>query len=176
MHVLWQVIVKEFLQLRRDRRMIPVIFVAPIVQLVVFGFAVNTDVTDVPMVLVDQDRSAASRELVEPLRGAPATSSSSAARSAPTRSTAGSCTSRAQMGLVIPPGFGAAIASGRTTALQIIADGSDAASANVALGYAGAARARLRRAWRPSAGWPASAAAAAPGRSSSSRASSTTPT
>ena len=63
MHALWRVIVKEFLQIRRDRRMIPVIFVAPIVQVAVFGFAVNTDVTDVPTVLVDQDRSAASRDL-----------------------------------------------------------------------------------------------------------------
>jgi ABC-type Na+ efflux pump permease subunit len=40
--VLWRVIVKEFLQIRRDRKMIPVIFVAPIVQIAVFGFAVNT--------------------------------------------------------------------------------------------------------------------------------------
>jgi len=63
--VLWRVIVKEFLQIRRDRKMIPVIFVAPIVQITVFGFAVNTDVTNVPTVLVDQDRSASSRELVE---------------------------------------------------------------------------------------------------------------
>ena len=62
--VLWRVIVKEFLQIRRDRKMIPVIFVAPIVQIIVFGFAVNTDVTNVPTVLVDQDRSAASRDLV----------------------------------------------------------------------------------------------------------------
>ena len=63
MYALWRVIVKEFLQIRRDRRMIPVIFVAPVVQVAVFGFAVNTDVTDVPTVLVDQDRSAASRDL-----------------------------------------------------------------------------------------------------------------
>jgi len=63
-YVLWRVIVKEFLQLRQDKNMIPVIFVAPVVQLVLFGFAVNTDVTNVPTVLVDQDRSAASRDLV----------------------------------------------------------------------------------------------------------------
>jgi ABC-2 type transport system permease protein len=43
--------------------MIPVIFVAPVVQILVLGFAVNTDVTDVRTVLVDQDRSAASRDL-----------------------------------------------------------------------------------------------------------------
>ena len=64
MRVVWQVIVKEFLQIRRDLRMIPVIFVAPVVQITIFGFAVNTDVTKVPMVLVDQDKSATSRDLV----------------------------------------------------------------------------------------------------------------
>src|SRR5438067_267494 len=65
MYVLWRIIVKEFLQLRQDRRMIPIIFVAPVVQLVIFGFAVNTDVNRVPTVLVDEDRTAASRALVD---------------------------------------------------------------------------------------------------------------
>jgi ABC-2 type transport system permease protein len=64
-YVLWRIIVKEFLQIRHDHRMIPIIFVAPVVQLVLFGFAVNTDVTRVPTVLVDQDRTAASRALVD---------------------------------------------------------------------------------------------------------------
>ena len=63
MHVLACVIVKELLQLRQDRRMLRVILAAPVVQLLVFGFAVNTDVTHVPLLLVDQDRSVASREL-----------------------------------------------------------------------------------------------------------------
>jgi ABC-2 type transport system permease protein len=137
MHVLWRVIVKEFQQIRRDRRMIPVIFVAPIVQVVVFGFAVNTDVTDVPTVLVDQDRSVASRDLASRF----VQSGYFEIVGAEERADAVDrwlVTSRAQMGLVIPPGFGAAIASGRTAAVQIVADGSDAASANVALGYAGA--------------------------------------
>ena len=137
MHVLWRVIVKEFLQIRRDRRMIPVIFVAPVVQVAVFGFAVNTDVTDVPTVLVDQDRSAASRDLASRFV------QSGYFEIVATEDRADAVdrwlvTSRAQMGLVIPAGFGAALADGRTGALQIVADGSDAASANVALGYAGA--------------------------------------
>ena len=137
MHVLWRVIVKEFLQIRRDRRMIPVIFVAPVVQILVFGFAVNTDVTDVLTVLVDQDRSAASRELVSRFVH------SGYFELVATEQRADAVdrwlvTSRAQMGLVVPPGFGTALASGRQAALQIIADGTDAASANVALGYAGA--------------------------------------
>ena len=137
MRVLWRVMVKEFLQIRRDRRMIPVIFVAPVVQIAVFGFAVNTDVTDVPTVLVDQDRSAASRDLLRrfvrsgyfELVGVEERAS---------EVDRWLVTGRAQLGLVIGPGFGAALASGRRAALQVIADGSDAASVNIALGYAGA--------------------------------------
>jgi len=134
--VLWRVIVKEFLQLKQDHKMIPVIFVAPVVQVLVFGFAVNTDVTMVPTVLVDQDQTAASRDLVSRF----------------TRSTYFELvgdgaraddvdrwlvTGRAQMGLVIPRGFGDALASGRVGRLQIVADGTDSSSASVALGYAG---------------------------------------
>ena len=137
MHVLWRVIVKEFLQIRRDRKMIPVIFVAPVVQIVVFGFAVNTDVTNVPTVLVDQDRSSASRELVSRFV------QSGYFEVVATEERADSVDawlvrSRAELGLVIGPGFGSSLASGRTAAVQLVVDGSDAASANVALGYAGA--------------------------------------
>jgi ABC-2 type transport system permease protein len=134
MHVVWQVIVKEFLQIRRDLRMIPVIFVAPVVQLVIFGFAVNTDVTRVPMVLVDQDRSAASRDFVTRFL------ESGYFEIVATEEHAGAAerwlaSGRAQLGLVLARGFGSALGSGRTAALQVIADGSDASSANVALGY-----------------------------------------
>jgi len=136
-YVLWRVVVKEFLQLKRDVRMIPIIFVAPVVQLTLFGFAVNTDVTNVPTVLVDLDRTSASRDLVArfvesgyfELVGVEAT-----ARDVDRWLVTGD----AQLGLVVDRGFGAALTSGRTTALQVIVDGTDAASANVALGYAGA--------------------------------------
>jgi len=137
MHVVFQVIVKEFLQIRRDLRMIPVIFVAPVVQIVVFGFAVNTDVTRVEMVLVDQDRSAASRDFVSRFLESgyfEVVASEERADAAERWLAAG----RAQLGLVLAPGFGEALGSGRSAALQVIADGSDAASANIALGYASA--------------------------------------
>lgn len=137
MHVLWRVIVKEFLQIRRDRKMIPVIFVAPVVQILVFGFAVNTDVTDVPTVLVDQDRSAASRDLVSRfVESGYFELVGSEERAAGVDRWL--VTGRAQLGLVVSPGFGADLAAGRRAALQVVVDGSDAASANVALGYAGA--------------------------------------
>ncbi len=136
MYVLWRVIVKEVLQIRRDRRMIPVIFVAPVVMITVFGFAVNTDVTDVPLVLVDQDRSAASRDLVSRfVRSGYFEIVGAEDRAEDVDRWL--VDSRAQLGLVIANGFGDALASGRTAAVQVITDGSDASSANIALGYAG---------------------------------------
>jgi ABC-2 type transport system permease protein len=136
-HVLWRVVVKEFLQIRRDRRMIPVIFVAPVVQILIFGFAVNTDVTSVPTVLVDQDRSAASRDVANRfLRSGYFELVGSGERAADVDPWL--VKGRAQLGLVIGPGFGAALAEGRPAAIQVVADGSDAVSVNVALGYAGA--------------------------------------
>ena len=65
MWALWQVILKEFLQLRQDRKMIPALIVGPLVQLIALGYAANLDVTHVPLLLVDGDHSVASRELVE---------------------------------------------------------------------------------------------------------------
>ena len=135
MHVLLRVIVKEFLQLRQDHRMIPVILVAPVVQILLFGFAVNTDVTHVPLVLVDQDRSAASRELVDRFVGsgyfelAGVEDGTDAVED-------WLVTGRAQLALVIREGYAEAVAGGGTPRVQLLADGSDASPATVALGYA----------------------------------------
>lgn len=135
MYVLWRVIVKEFLQLRQDRRMIPVIFVAPVVQIVLFGFAVNTDVNNVPTVLVDQDRSAASRDLMSAfvksgyfeLVGVEEQTSAVEPWLV---------TGDAQLALVIGAGYGTALAAGGEPRVQVIVDGSDSSATTVALGYA----------------------------------------
>ena len=62
-----RMVTKELRQLFRDSRTRRVIFVSPILQLVLFGYAVNTDVRNVATMLVDHDRSAESRELVSAL-------------------------------------------------------------------------------------------------------------
>ena len=58
---------KELRQLFRDPKTKRIIFVSPIIQLLLFGYAVNTDVRRVPTQVVDHDRTAASRSLVEAL-------------------------------------------------------------------------------------------------------------
>jgi ABC-2 type transport system permease protein len=55
---------KELLELRQDPRLFGIIIIAPILQLAVLGYAATTDVKDVPIVVVDADRSTASRDLV----------------------------------------------------------------------------------------------------------------
>jgi ABC-2 type transport system permease protein len=140
-YVLWRIIVKELLQLRQDRKMMPVIFVAPVIQIVIFGFAVNTDVQHVPMVLVDQDRSAASRALVD--RFVQSGYFDLAAVEADLDGVDSWLVSgRAQVALVIAPRYGDGTAPGRHVRVQLIADGSDASSATVALGYGAAIVAR----------------------------------
>jgi len=135
MYVLYRIIVKELLQLRQDRRMLPILFVAPVIQILIFGFAVNTDVTDVPLVLVDQDRTAASRELVRRFIG------SGYFEMVGVEDGVGGIdewlvTGDAQLALVIAAGYGKASAAGGRPAVQVVADGSDSTSSTLALGYA----------------------------------------
>ena len=49
------VIKKELIQLRRDRKMRAILFVAPVMQVLVLGYAANMDVRDVPLAVLDQD-------------------------------------------------------------------------------------------------------------------------
>ena len=55
---------KELLELRRDPRLFVIVIIAPIIQLSVLGYAATTDVKDIPLAIVDADRSSASRELI----------------------------------------------------------------------------------------------------------------
>ncbi len=135
LRVLLHVIVKEFIQLRRDRKMIPALVIGPIMQLLALGYAANMDVKEVPLLLVDQDRTAASRALLDRFEGSGyfrlAGAEDAAGRAEPWL-----LRGRAQVVLVIAAGYGEAVAAGRAGKVQVIADGSDANSAVVGLGYA----------------------------------------
>jgi ABC-2 type transport system permease protein len=114
-----------------------VIFLAPMIQLTLFGFAVNTDVTRVPTVLVDQDRSAESRDLVDRFV------QSGYFELVGVEETAEAVepwllTSRAQVALVIAPRFGRDLLSGRNPRVQVLVDGADSSATTVALGYSSA--------------------------------------
>jgi ABC-2 type transport system permease protein len=125
---------KEVLELKQDPRIFAVIFVAPILQLTILGYAATTDIKNIPMVIVDADRTPASQALISRFQGTgifqlvDVTSRSSDIDGRLENGTA-------WMALSVPHGYGEQIASGRPVTLQVVADGSDASSTNVALGY-----------------------------------------
>ncbi len=127
---------KEFLELRQDPRLFGIVIIAPIIQLTMLGYAATTDVRNVPMVIVDQDRTAASRDLVRRFEGSQNFAVVGAADSVHEIDDyldGG----RAWMALTIPAGYERRVQRGLPTAVQVVADGTDANSTNVALGYAG---------------------------------------
>jgi drug efflux transport system permease protein len=130
-----QMLRKEFRQMLRDPRAKRVLFAAPIVQLVVFGYAVNTDVRNAATMIVDHDQTSESRALVSAL-----TSSGYfrvVARSQEPRDLVHALDrGDALLGLEIPQGFSKDLGAGRGADVQLLVDGSSANTANVALGYA----------------------------------------
>ena len=129
---------KEFLELRQDPRLAGIILVAPIIQLTMLGYAATTDVHDVPIVVVDGDRSPQSRALVERFAASPYFKVVDEFVS-PNDVDGALARGRAWLGVVVPIGFGDSLlgqgpASART--VQVLADGTDANSSGVALAYA----------------------------------------
>lgn len=126
---------KELRQLMRDPRTRRVVFVAPIIQLILFGYAVETDVRNVDTVLLDRDRTQASRMLADAFTASGYFRIAEVAESDHdiTRALDGG---RARVALVIPSGFAADLAAGRGTAVQVLLDGTSSNTATVAQGYA----------------------------------------
>ncbi len=126
---------KELRQIFRDPRMKRIIFVAPMFQLVIFGYAVNTDIRDTPMYVVSHDRSADSRALVDALTASGYFRVSGRSGS-PSELTRALDTGSAIVGLEIPPDFGSRLRSGQGASVQLLVDGSNSNTATVAQGNA----------------------------------------
>ena len=135
MRRIWYVMWKEVIELRQDPRIFGIIFIAPVVQLAILGYAATTDVRNVPIVVVDADRSVASQDLISRFTGAgifELIDVVSDERQVDRYLESGD----AWMALSIPAHYGRSVAAGRPATLQLVADGSDANSTNIALGYA----------------------------------------
>jgi ABC-2 type transport system permease protein len=126
---------KEFLELRQDPRLFGIIIMAPLIQLTMLGYAATTDVRNVPLVVVDEDRSAASRELISRFE---ASENFVVADSLPSLDGVDAYLDRGEawMAMAIPAGYGERIRAAQPAVIQVVADGTDANSTNVALGYA----------------------------------------
>jgi ABC-2 type transport system permease protein len=126
---------KEFRQLRRDPRMLMLVLVAPVIQLILLGYAANLDVEDVPVVVYDGDKSAESRELVDSLTAGEQFRLEGAV-SRYGNVDAALDRGEARLALVIPDDFGADLAGGEGTAVQLLVDGTDSVTATIAVNAA----------------------------------------
>ena len=127
---------KELRQMFRDPMMKRLLFIAPIIQLVAFGYAVNTDIRDTSTFVIDHDASSASRELIQVIESTGYFRI--VGRSArPADLVRALDYGDATVGIEIAPGFARDLSSGKGAKVQIIIDGTDSNSATVAQGYLG---------------------------------------
>ena len=126
---------KEITHMLRDPRTLIFIFIMPILQLVLLGYANSTDIKNVPTVIFNQDNSPASRELLNSFN---ATGYFSFDYSVYSQSEVDNLIGggKAKVGIVIPPNFGADLASGKSAQALVLIDGSDPTIASAALSAA----------------------------------------
>lgn len=131
-----RILIKEFLQTLRDPRMKAILIAVPIVQSIVFGYAVTTDVREVAIAVMDRDETPQSRELISRFtssgyfRIVRRVSSTDEIRNLMDRGTV-------KGAIEIDSGFGGTVSAHKTAAVQMLVDGTDSNSAGIVLNYAG---------------------------------------
>ncbi len=126
---------KEMIHILRDTRSLLMAIAIPLLLLFLFGYALTLDVDNVPLVVLDMDRTQMSQRFIDRFEKSRYFSLRVVAenyRELETSIDRGRCL----MGLVIPRKFSARLQSGRTASVQAIVDGSDSNTASIALGYA----------------------------------------
>ncbi|MCW5982544.1 MAG: ABC transporter permease [Bryobacteraceae bacterium] len=129
-----EIIRKELRQTLREPRMRVFLFVPPLVQLLIFGYAVNLDVEDSRVAWVDQDRTGASRDLRAELDGSPYIRIT---HTPSTPAEAQRLLDRGEVSAVVAvlPGFARTIDRGDTAPVQVLVDGSNSNTASVVSSY-----------------------------------------
>lgn len=135
MNRLMALVRKEFIQMGRDRLTLAMMVMIPVVQLIIFGFAINTDVKHLKTVLFDQSMSRQSRELIEAFTATEyfdVTENLSSFGDVTKRIQAG----KAKVGVIVPPDFATLVERGGPAQVQVIVDASDSLSAASAISAA----------------------------------------
>ncbi len=134
----WSMLRKEFIQMRRDRLTLALMIGVPTIQLILFGYAIQTEVRHLPTVVLDESRSPESRRLVQAMLNTGNFDLGGAVRD---REEMASAIGRGQAraGIVIPPDFERDLKRGRTATAQIVVDAADPLAASSAISGAGLA-------------------------------------
>lgn len=134
MKTVLKIVRKEFLQFKRDPRMFAIILVAPVVQLILLGYAATLDVDSVRTTIFDQDKSQTSRNLIERFESSGFFSVDYYAANYD-EVTSYLDNGKVMMALIIPKNFERSIERKETSSIQAIYNGSDGNTASIALGY-----------------------------------------
>src|SRR5574341_180521 len=128
----WPMFRKEFIQMRRDRLTLAIMIGIPVLQLLLFGYAIQTDVRNIPTVVLDESRSPESRELIAAFQntGNFLIVAQLDGRAALDHAIA---SGDAQAGIVVPNDYPRDLARGRTATVQVIVDASDPLSSQAAI-------------------------------------------
>lgn len=131
----WPMLRKEFIEMRRDRFTLAMLIGIPAVQLVLFGYAVQTDVRNVPTVVLDESQSSQSRRLVEMMAN---TRNFRIVGTVTNRDDVREAIERghAAAAIIIPPGFASDLKRGQSAQAQVIVDAADPLSSQAAIGAA----------------------------------------
>lgn len=128
-------LIKEFIQMRRDKLTLAMMLGMPIIQLLLFGYAINTDVKHLPTIVFDQSLQQDSRDLLSSLSASEYFDIKYVAKNfQEINDTVDS--GKAKVGIIIPPDFSDNLKSGRTASVQVIVDASDSMSASSAISAA----------------------------------------
>jgi ABC-2 type transport system permease protein len=129
------IFIKEFKQIFRDPRMKTVIFITPLVQIILFGYAANRDINYVPTAIFDRDNTAESREL---LRRFTYSKYFVPERYIFSGNEESSVLDKGQVSVVIhiDRGFGRNLEAGKDASIQLAFDGTDSNTAMIIMGYA----------------------------------------
>jgi len=140
----WALALKELRQIRRDRRLTISLIVPPTLQILLFGFALDSEVRGLRLGIVDESRSGESRELISAL------TENRTFKLAGSYSTAGALgdalgAGRLDVGVVVPYDFARLRARERPATVQVLLNAANANTAQIAQGYVEGAVARLNR-------------------------------
>ncbi len=134
MKIILTIIVKEFLQLKRDPRLFGIIFIAPVLQLILLGYAANLDINNINTVVYDQDKTVSSRDFIEKFeRSGYFTMDHYAENYDQVMNYINK--GEALWALVIPKDFEKKLLRREQVEVQALFDGSDGNKASIAFGY-----------------------------------------
>ncbi len=127
--------IKEFIQLRRDRRTLAMVVVIPLIQLILFGYALSSDIKNISLAVWDNSRSTESRELIQSFSNQDLFALKYYATSYQDIYNLMDASS-ISAALVIPADFATNLQAGKTAAVQFYIDGSESAKGTQALSNA----------------------------------------